>query len=186
MSRGVKKTLEQEKLEGCPGRRPINENAPTVSGKIPNPPTFLDPVAKRKYYDLTRIAGPDGMRVAGASDGETLAMIAHAYSEFRSAKKVLDDRVVELAKLNIGPEQAKYYRTPSGQIKLHPAAGEVREWWTRYQSGLSRLGMTPYDRKNVDKLPEEKKTVSRKDELRERRELIKAEIEEKRKDTRSK
>lgn len=151
------KTIEQEILEGNPGRRPINENAPRAAGKIPNPPKFLNRVATYKYHQLSKITGPDGSKVAGQSDGEALAMTAFAYSKFRAAQTILDD-----------PKTPEYYTTFSGNIKKHPAAGEVSSWWTAYQAGLSKLGMNPYDRKNVDKLPGEKKKT-KKDELAERR-----------------
>lgn len=150
------KTIEQEKLEGNPSRRPVNESAPMAAGKIPNPPKFLDRVGTRKYHDLVRIVGLDGMRVAGKSDGEALAMVAFAYSKFRNAQDSLD-------------QATEFYTTPGGQIKKHPASGEVSDWWTKYQAGLSKFGMSPFDRKNVDALPGEKKK-SRKQELAERRE----------------
>lgn len=151
------KTIEQEILEGNPGRRPIPENAPRAKGEIPNPPKFLDRVATRKYHDLARIIGPKGSRVGGASDGETLAMVAFAYSKFRTAQKEIEN-------------SNEYITTSSGVVKKHPAAGEVKIWWDAYQAGLSKLGMSPVARKNVDAMPEEKKKT-KKDELAERRAL---------------
>ena len=137
------KTLEQEKLQGYPGHRPVNKNAPVAEMVIPKAPKFLDKVATRKYYDLSRAAGIEGMRVAGKSDGEILAMTAFAYSRFRAALKTLG-------------EKTEYYETPSGQIKKHPAMGEVSNWWVKYNFGLSKLGMTPYERQKVSAIPEEK------------------------------
>jgi P27 family predicted phage terminase small subunit len=158
------KTQEQEILEGNPGRRPINEKAPVIKGRVPSPPKFLNKIAKYKYGQLARLTGPDGSRVAGQADGETMAMAAFAYSKFRTAQKAIEG-------------SKEYYITASGAIKKHPAASEVASWWVAYQSSLAKLGMTPYDRKKVDALPEEKKK-SRKDQLKERRAQAKKKMEE--------
>jgi len=150
----MSKPAELEKLQGNPGHRLVNKNAPVPEMVIPKAPKFLDKVATRKYYDLARVAGPEGIRVAGKSDGETLAMTAFAYSRFRAALKILG-------------EKTEYYTTPSGQIKKHPAMGEVSDWWVKYNFGLSKLGLNPYERQKVSAFPEEEKGESREDKMAE-------------------
>lgn len=133
------KTAEQEKLEGNPGHRPEQKNPANKIIEVPAPPKYLDRIGARAYYDLTGLLGQSGMQVFAKSDYFALSMICDAYDEYRTARKaVITD--------------GRYQTTSAGLKKRHPAIGDAQDAWKRVMSGLTRFGLTPVDRKNVDKI----------------------------------
>ena len=167
------KTIDQEKLEGNPGRRPINDLAPEPKKEIPNPPKFLDRIGKRAYHELSRLVGPDGMNVMAKTDGLALAMICDAYQEYRDTLKILDEdgKYYISSQIKIVKVDEKTGKTTTSLKevrKKHPAVPDMQNAWARVMSGLSKFGMTPYDRKNVKILSPVKKE-SKKEIAAERR-----------------
>jgi len=177
------KTAEQEKMEGNPGRRPINENTPMADGKIQGPPKYLSKVGARFYNDLCRVCGPENMRVLSSSDASALALVADAYAEYRLARDVVNELDIryytskEEIKVTFDKKTGAEKITSSKTIKRHPAVGDMQNAWSRVMSGLSKFGMTPYDRKNVVSAPESK-PVSKKDEIKEARKNRLAKMQE--------
>lgn len=132
------KTAEQERLEGNPGRRPENKNPPNKILEVPDPPKYLGRIGKYAYHQLTKLLGQEGMQVFAKSDYFMLSLICDAYDEYRTARKTLED-------------EGRYYTT-KGLKKRHPAVGDSQDAWKRVISGLTRFGLSPVDRKNVEKI----------------------------------
>lgn len=170
------KTAEQEKLEGNPGRRPENKSAPKPDPAILEPQKFLNRVATRAYHELVKIVGPEGMQVMAKTDSLALTMICDAYADYRVAVKTIDKygaTVENSAMIETGELDKKGKKITEKvlvSLKRNPAVGDKQNAWSRVMQGLSKFGMTPYDRKNVSILellpeesPEEKKARDRAD-----------------------
>jgi P27 family predicted phage terminase small subunit len=158
------KTAEQERLEGYPGHRPVNENPPTPDRNIPNPPKWLGKIAARHYHDLVRRIGPEGMRVMAASDRDALAIVCDVFEKYRNCREFLEKNG---RYFDIWDEETK---TLVGS-KRNPRVIDEQKYWGLYMTGLGQFGLTPYQRKNVSVLPEEKKE-SREDRIAARRKNI--------------
>jgi len=133
------KTAEQEKLEGNPGHRPEQKNPAVKIIEVPAPPKYLGRIGARAYHDLTGLLGQSGMQVFAKSDYFVLSLICDAYDEYRTARKTVHN-------------EGRYQTTKSGLKKRHPAIGDAQDAFKRVMSGLTRFGLTPVDRKNVDKI----------------------------------
>lgn len=144
------KTAEQEKLQGYPGHRKLNESAPVLDTEIPDPPRWLKSISKRAYYDFVKIVGPEGMRVMSKSDRIALVMICEAFEEWRNCRKEIMNQGMYV------PVKIKEYIDKKGNlvretngIKIHPLMKAKNDAWGMVMKGLSRFGMTPYDRQKV-------------------------------------
>lgn len=143
------KTAEQEKLEGYPGHRPVSKNAPVPDMEIPDPPKWMSRIAKRAYYDLVAVVGPEGMRVMAKSDKLALSMVCEAFAEWRECRTVLakEGRYHKSGKIILDKEGNPVIE--QYQIKRHPAVGDMQNAWSRLMTGLGKFGLTPYERQKV-------------------------------------
>lgn len=145
------KTAEQEKLEGYPGHRPVNENAPVPDRDIPGPPKWMGRVSTRAYHDFVRLVGPSGMRVMAKSDRMALVMVCEAFQEWRDCKNLLDT-------------EGRYL-----DGKRHHAVADLQKWWGLIMTGLGKFGMTPYERQKTKAIGEHKKEKTREEIMAENR-----------------
>lgn len=164
------KTAEQERLEGYPGHRKVNDSAPKPNRDIPDPPKWMKSVSTRAYHDIVRLVGSDGMRVMGRSDKFALIMLCEAFEEWRNCRDILakDGRYFESGKVVFDDEGNQHI--DNRQIKRHPAVGDMQNAWNRIMMGLGKFGMTPYDRQKVVVLLDDKpKEKTREEILKEKR-----------------
>jgi len=151
------KTAEQEKLQGFPGHRPKKANIPVPDQNIPDPPKWMGRIGKRAFYDLKEVVGNTGMRVMARSDRLALVMVAEAFEEYRECKKEIE-------------KTGRYWLDAKGVSKKNSAIVDMQNAWGRVMSGLSKFGMTPYDRQKVTVLSPEKKEKTREELMTEKRE----------------
>ena len=160
------KTAEQEKLQGYPGHRPKKTNMPIPDyNNLPDPPRWMGRIGKRAYYDLMELVGSKGMRVMAKSDRLALVMVCEAFEEYRNCKNEIKTH-------------GRYW-LDKNTMKKHPAITDMQNAWTRIMSGLSKFGMTPYDRQKVTVLPSDKKEKTREELMQEKRALALASAKKK-------
>ncbi len=154
------KTAEQERLQGYPGHRPVNSNAPVPDMTIPEPPKRLGRIAKRHYHDVARVVGPDKMRTMGASDIFALTAICEIYQNYRDCRDFLD-------------KHGRYFDVFEDDVlvdsKRNPRVIDEIKYWDQYLKGLGKFGLTPYERQKVSTLSEDKPEQTREQAMTEKR-----------------
>ena len=81
--RKPKPTLLKQ-LEGNPGKRPLNDREPVAPPGIPDPPAFLDEVAREEWTHTVKVLA--GMRLLSLADRVALAAYCTAYSRWVHAE----------------------------------------------------------------------------------------------------
>lgn len=119
-----------------PGR--TNPKAPRPSAKLPAPPDWLSERATAVYCKLGRELM--ALRVIGSSDGEALALAAHACDEFLTADDLVRRDGITL--------------TRGETVYKNPAVGIRESAWKRYRDALRAFGMDPQSRHSVRTIDE--------------------------------
>ena len=161
----MSKPLELEKLEGCPGHRPLNKFAPEPNREIPNPPKHLGKIAKRKYSDLVREIGPAGMRVLGASDKDALAAICNIYERLRKCRETLDMYGEYIREFEDIQHEDGTVESVLIKETRRPVVIDEQKYHALYMSGLIQFGLTPSARKNVLAMPDDKPEQTREERI---------------------
>ena len=76
-----------KKLEGNPGKRPLNENEPKPSGKAPSCPTWLEPDAKKEWDRLSAVL--EAMGLLTSVDMAAFAGYCQAYARWKEAEEFI-------------------------------------------------------------------------------------------------
>jgi P27 family predicted phage terminase small subunit len=125
-----------KKLNGNPGRRPLNKDEPeiAVSLIVPKAPDHLDCIATEEW---TRMATHlHGASVITEVDLKTLEAYATAYSRWRQAEEIIK-------------EDGLLYTTATGTIIQHPAVGIANTSMKEMVRYAVELGATPSSRSRV-------------------------------------
>lgn len=126
-----------KKLQGNPGKRPLNQNEPKPDNGKPQCPSWLSYAAKRQWK---RIATP--LHEAGlltSIDGTGLAMLCETYASFIEARA----DVLARGQLLFNDDGTPYANPSLWQ--MNKARVELLKW-------LREFGMTPSSRSTI-KLP---------------------------------
>lgn len=135
---GAAKPDALKKLQGNPGKRPLNNDAPKFpifdKEDLPKPPSWLNTPAKKEWKRLVPILHQAG--VLTQADTGTLAAYCQAFGEFIEATK--------LAK-------AKGYTTVTdkGNVIQRPEVGLANTAMKLMVSIAREFGMTPSSRNNI-------------------------------------
>lgn len=126
-----RKTAEQKKLEGNPGKRQLDKNESKPAPAIPPTcPTWLDKEAKREWRRVI----PEMIK-AGTITREARSILAaycSACSEFRQAQEVLNEKGLT--------QLARHGEAPRPEVKI------AREARAQMRALAAELGLTPKSR----------------------------------------
>ena len=118
-------------VEGNPGKRPLNLDEPQPQAGAPEPPDWLDPVAKAKWHEvcgeLVRIG------VLTAIDGAALAGYAQSYARWAQAERTIAAE---------GSTYESHGRT-GRQVKMRPEVRIAAEAMRSMKAFAEQLGLTP-------------------------------------------
>jgi len=122
-----------KKLQGNPGRRPLNELEPKPARGLPPCPDFLQGEARRHWDEI----GPqlEAMGVLAEIDGTMLAAYCQAYAQWRDA----------LEKLKLGT----IIKAPSGYPVLSPYCYLANKAMQIMRGIAQEFGMTPSSRSRL-------------------------------------
>ena len=94
-----------KRLEGNPGKRPLNIYEPKPLKKAPTCPDWLDEEAKREWRRLAKTM--EAMGVLTEADRAAFATYCDAYSKWKTATEFID-------------QHGLIFKTPSGSIQQVP------------------------------------------------------------------
>ena len=94
-----------KRLEGNPGKRPLNIYEPKPQKKAPTCPDWLDEEAKREWRRLAKTM--EAMGVLTEADRAAFATYCDAYSKWKTATEFID-------------QHGLIFKTPSGYIQQVP------------------------------------------------------------------
>lgn len=121
-------------LAGNPGKRPLNENEPVAPPGAPEPPGFLDAVAREEWNRMCEILS--AMGILSRADRSALAAYCQAWSLY-------SDLVAKY--LTSGP----IIKTSNGNIIQNPILGAMNKADEKLRKWLVEFGMTPSSRTGI-------------------------------------
>lgn len=120
--------------EGNPGRRPLPKDEPAPEVKIPEPPGFLDVVARVEWLRIAPILLKN--KIITELDGIALALYCRAFSQFVKA----DGEVQKFGEI---------IRGPAGGTMRNPWMEVANRAWEQVTKMLASFGMDPVSRTRV-------------------------------------
>jgi P27 family predicted phage terminase small subunit len=131
-----------KKLQGNPGKRPLNANEPQPTAGLPHCPDHLDDIARKEWQRVSKLLL--GMKVLTEADYIALATLCQAYSTLIAAQKQMNKSGI-------------LYKTKSGYIQQSPLLGIITAQTTIVNKLLSEFGLTPASRTRIHIAPQEEK-----------------------------
>lgn len=128
------------RIEGNPGKRPLNEWEPQPKKVRPAMPKHLDKIARKEWNRLCPML--QRMRVLSEADGIALANLCFDYSVLQQAQE-------SLAKTGLLSKTAR-----TGMIHQSPLLNIIAETTDRGTRGLREFGLTPASRSRVEVVPQ--------------------------------
>ena len=148
MPRGRKKKPDEiKRLEGNPGKRPLNENAPMPTGHAAKPPYVIG-YAEEVWNQIIESMPPN---LYTAVDTVVLAAFCVAAGQYREATETLADEGLTII-------------TSKGEEKPHPALTAQTKSITAITTLGARLGLDPSSRASLT-MPHAPKAESKFDGL---------------------
>lgn len=132
-------------LAGNPGKRPLNEREPTISGGIPDCPEFLDAVAKAEWERVAPLL--DDMGLLSQADRAALAAYCVAYSRWRNA----EEQVAKFGTIVKSPDKGFPMKSPYLTV-ADQALENMRKLMVEF-------GLTPSSRSRISVLGEGKRNA---------------------------
>ena len=138
------KPTEVKRMQGNPGKRPLNQDEPDPEKykKVPPPPNFLDDVAKTEWRRIARILWPIGL--VTKAERSALAAYCVAFSTFVYCNKMIADEGYIVLSENGFPMKSPW-------VTMKDKANEQMMKW------LVEFGATPSARSRVKVKKKEKK-----------------------------
>jgi P27 family predicted phage terminase small subunit len=112
----------------------VNKSEPVRSGKLPEKPEDLSPIASKAWDDVVAIL--TDMRVLDRADAMAVELLCQARSDWMEAREVLQF-------------EGAYYTSSNGLVRAHPMLAMRNEASKRMLTLLAELGMTPASRSKV-------------------------------------
>ena len=128
------KPTNVKRLEGNPGKRPLNENEPQPVTDRTTPPSHLSPEAKtewRRIYPELHAMG-----LANKVDRAALAAYCQVYGRWAKYERIVS-------------EKGELYKTAQGNIQTSPALWVVNKALEQMYKYLTEFGMTPASRSRI-------------------------------------
>lgn len=128
-------------LEGNPGKQKLNkkEPKPKSMNKVPSPPKWLLPEAKKEWK---RLAGPlTALGVLTEIDLSAFEALCQNYAYFMA----VDAKILELGTDGTFAMQV----ASSGYISQHPILSLRNQYYNQWHRGLADFGLTPASRARI-------------------------------------
>lgn len=125
-------------IEGNPGKRPVNKNAPKPKPVAPPCPASLDAVGKACWRRNAKVLEPLGLLTE--ADRDALYRYCQAYSISESAWAYISQAGVLVARQHGKTENGK------AEAVKNPAVQVWRDTVSVMQHEAAKFGMTPSDR----------------------------------------
>jgi P27 family predicted phage terminase small subunit len=123
-----------KKLEGNPGRRPLNPAEPKPRKARPKPPAWLSEAELREWKRITRELR--AMQVLTSADADAIAVYCQVAVRYQQATK-------EIA------EKGLTVDSPNGYPIINPALSIVNKCIQQMHRLLTEFGMTPAARSRI-------------------------------------
>ena len=123
-----------KKLEGNPGKRPLNDNEPKPMQKTPPCPKWLTPEAKKEWRRLA--SGLTRMGVLTDVDMASFAGYCQAYARWRENEEFIS-------------KNGSLVRTPSGYWQQVPQVSIAQQYLKQMERFAEQFGLTPASRSRI-------------------------------------
>ena len=123
-----------KRLEGNPGKRPLNSREPKPPTGIPTCPVWLDAEAKREWRRLAKTMS--GMGVLSETDRAAFAVYCQAYARWKEAEEFVS-------------QHGTAFQTPSGYIQQVPQVSIAQTYAKLMARLASEFGLTPAARSRI-------------------------------------
>jgi P27 family predicted phage terminase small subunit len=134
-SRGRKPTPTAiKKLEGNPGKRPLNDKEPKPERKAPPCPKWLDKEAKREWKRLA--SKMEMMGVLTEVDMAAFAGYCQSYARWRENEEFIS-------------KNGSLVRTPSGYWQQVPQVSMAQQYLKQMGRFAEQFGLTPASRSRI-------------------------------------
>lgn len=124
-----------KKLEGNPGKRPLNEGDPFMMafGETPKPPKKLMKDAKKAWLKMAPLLAANGLLTPMTID--YFAEVCQWYARYTVTEK----------KIMEGGEEGVYktQSSESGYMSQHPLITQMNQYYDKWEKGIKEFGMTP-------------------------------------------
>lgn len=137
------KPTKLKKLEGNPGKRPLNENEPIPQSIAPECPDWLLAEAKKEWKRLA----PELERLGLLTVIDRVAFAAYcqSYAKWKKAEKFLKKHGMTI-KI---PEKDEFGNVISIKVKKFPEVSIANECLKQIRSFASEFGLTPSSRGRI-------------------------------------
>ena len=135
-----------KRLQGTPGKRPLNDKEPDVSNKKPRCPSWLSPSAKVEWRRIAGVLHEAGLLTY--VDRAALAGYCQAYGRWKDAEEQLETAPLML-------------ETDKGYCYPNPLIGIARGAFEDMSKMAAEFGMTPSARSRLKvEKPEKEKSLA--------------------------
>jgi len=132
------------RLEGNPGKRPLNDREPQPKTEIPDCPEFLNEVAKAEWNRMAPHLKT--LRLITQIDMAALAGYCHYYAIWKDASEKLADDYISIS--------------DKGNEFQNPLVGTMNTAFANMLKCMVEFGMTPSSRSRLKVEPNDKKQKS--------------------------
>ena len=123
-----------KKLEGNPGKRPLNEHEPLPPKGTIRCPTWLEAEAKKEWRRLA--PSLEAMGVLTMADITAFSGYCQAYARWKEAEEFIT-------------QHGSIFQTPSGYVQQVPQVSIAQQNLKIMQSFCSEFGLTPATRARI-------------------------------------
>ena len=123
-----------KKLEGNPGKRPLNEHEPVPPKGEIKCPSWLEPEAKKEWKRLA--PSLEAMGVLTTADITAFAGYCQAYARWKEAEEFIS-------------QHGSIFQTPSGYVQQVPQVSIAQQNLKIMQSFCAEFGLTPATRSRI-------------------------------------
>lgn len=123
-----------KRLEGNPGRRPLNEREPKPRKRRPKMPAWLSEDEQAEWKRITRELA--AMQLLTSADADAIAVYCQVAVRYRAASDEVRDKGLTVM-------------TPNGYPVINPALSIVNKCIQQMHRLLTEFGMTPASRSRI-------------------------------------
>lgn len=123
-----------KKLEGNPGKRPLNEREPKPSKKAPRCPEWLDPEAKKEWRRMSKVL--EDLGILSEIDRSAFAGYCQAYARWKEAEEFIT-------------KHGTIVKTPSGYWQQVPQVSIAQTYLKLMYRFCEQFGLTPSSRSRI-------------------------------------
>lgn len=139
------KPTARKRLEGNPGKRPLNADEPKPTLGVPECPAFLSSVAKQFWNEL--IPELERMGLLAKIDGKALAAACQSYARWVQAERDITKYGILIDSPIISKKTGDII---GSMLKKNPACNAAHNSLTQMRAFFSCFGMDPSSRSRLN------------------------------------